>query len=140
MISLAGTLYGIVDRTAMRIPPLQSGRRNLSISLLLVALLFRVYVPAGFMPASGAPFLLEMCPATYRTQMPAHHVHHHSGADIHFEDCPFGSTLAAGPIAHAIAFEPPAPIVSRSIDVFEPLRLGARLHRAHRARGPPSLT
>jgi hypothetical protein len=116
-----------------------SGRRDLFTSLLLVVLLFRAYVPVGFMPASGAPFLLEPCPATYQAQMPAHPGHHHSGTHTHFENCPFGSAPAAGPISHVIAFEPPAPIVSRSVVAFEPLRLGAQLPRAHQPRGPPSL-
>ena len=73
---------------------LQFRATNLFTSLLLVVLLFRAYVPVGFMPASGTPFLLEMCPATYQAQMPAHHGHHHSGTHTHFENCPFGSAPA----------------------------------------------
>ena len=116
-----------------------SGRRDLFTSLLLVVLLFRAYVPVGFMPASGTPFLLEMCPATYQAQMPAHAGHHHSGTHNHFENCPFGSAPAAGPIAHIVAFAPPAPIVSQPLVALEPLRLGVDLPRAHQPRGPPSL-
>src|SRR5579863_8864085 len=116
-----------------------SGRRDLFTSLLLVVLLFRAYVPVGFMPASGTPFLLEMCPATYQPQMPAHHGHHHPGTHTHFENCPFGSAPAAGPIAHLVAFAPPPPIVSQLGPAFEPLRLGLDLPRAHQPRGPPPL-
>src|SRR5580692_678018 len=75
--------------------PFKSRRRHLFTRLLLVALLFRAYVPVGFMPASGTPFLLELCPATYQSPMPAHPGHHHSGTHTHFENCPFGSAPAA---------------------------------------------
>src|ERR1700686_1035161 len=114
-------------------------RRDLSASLLLAMLLFRAYVPVGFMPASGTPFLLELCPAAYQLQLPAHQGHHHSGAHTHFENCPFGSAPAAGPVSHIVAFAPPAPIVSQLLAAFEPPRLGVRLPRAHQPRGPPSL-
>ena len=112
-------------------------RRDLMTRFLLVILLLRAYVPVGFMPASGAPFLLEFCPAAVTSQMPAHH--HHSGSHAEFANCPFGSAPAAGPISHVIPFEPPAPIVSQFVATFEPLLQSARLQRAHRPRGPPSL-
>ena len=115
------------------------GRRDWFTGLLLAVLLFRAYVPVGFMPASGTPFLLELCPAAYQLQLPAHQGHHHSGAHTHFENCPFGSAPGAGPISHIIAFAPPAPIVSQLLVAFEPPRLGVRLPRAHQPRGPPSL-
>jgi Protein of unknown function (DUF2946) len=120
----------------------KSGRPDLFTGLLLAVLLFRAYVPVGFMPASGTPFLLEMCPVTYQAQMPAHHDHghHHSGTThTHFENCPFGSAPAAGPIAHIVAFAPPAPVVSHPLVAFEPPRFSVRLPRAHQPRGPPSL-
>src|ERR1700728_3328271 len=107
----------------MRKHPFDSGRRGLFTRVLLVALLFLAYVPVGFMPASGTPFLLEMCPATYQPQMPAHPGHHHSGTHTHFENCPFGSAPAAGPIAHIAAFAPLPPVVSQSGIAFESLRL-----------------
>ena len=69
---------------------------------LLALLLFRAYVPAGFMPASGVPFALELCPATTMA-MPGH-LHHHPGTHADFESCPFGSAPAAGPISHLIEF------------------------------------
>jgi len=46
--------------------------------LLLALLVFRAYVPAGFMPASGVPFALELCPAA-TAGMPGH-LHHHAGS------------------------------------------------------------
>src|ERR1700722_8447869 len=123
----------------MRKQPVNSGRLDLFTSLLLVVLLFRAYVPVGFMPASGTPFLLEMCPATYQAEMPAHHGHHHPGTHAHFEYCPFGSGPGGGPIAHIGTFAPPAPIAAQPPVAFEPLRLGVQLPRAHQPRGPPSL-
>jgi hypothetical protein len=114
-------------------------RRHWFTSLLLAVLLFRAYVPAGFMPADGAPFLLELCPATYQVQMPAHAGHHHSGTHTHFENCPFGSAPAAGPISQVIAFQTPAQIPSPAADAFESPRLGAQFSRAHQPRGPPTL-
>jgi hypothetical protein len=115
------------------------GRRDWFTGLLLAVLLFRAYIPVGFMPASGTPFLLELCPAAYQPQVPAHQGHHHSGTHTHFENCPFGSAPAAGPISHIIALQPPAPIAFQSVVTFESLRLGVRLPRAHQPRGPPSL-
>jgi hypothetical protein len=92
----------------MRKPRFNFRRQDLFTSLLLVALLFRAYVPFGFMPASGPPFLLEPCPSTYQVRMPAHHAHHHSATHTHFENCPFESAPAAGPLSHVIAFAPAA--------------------------------
>jgi hypothetical protein len=116
-----------------------SSRRDLMTRFLLVMLLFRAYVPIGFMPASGTPFLLEFCPAAVTVPMPAQHAHHHSGSHAEFAHCPFGSAPAAGPISHVIPFEPPAPIVSPCVAAFEPVLQSARLQRAHQPRGPPSL-
>jgi len=122
-------------------------RRDLLTSALLAMLLFRAYVPVGFMPASGNPFLLELCPAAGQSpmpsaQMPAHHLHHHAGSHAgthtHFENCPFGSVPAAGPISLLAAFEAPAPAVPEAIPAFDAPRQAARLQRAHLPRGPPS--
>src|ERR1700686_5493542 len=112
-------------------------RRDLSASLLLAMLLFRAYVPVGFMPANGTPFLLELCPAASSMPMPAHH--HHTQTHTHFDHCAGGSAPAAGPISHANAPELAGQISSRIAVTFESLRLGVHLPRAHQARGPPSL-
>jgi hypothetical protein len=118
---------------------LDNGRRpSLLTGFLLAMLLFRAYVPIGFMPASGTPFELQICPVGLPVQM-AHHLHHHSGLHDHFEHCPFGSAPATGPISHLIGYEPAGEIVSQSVVGFEPLRLGVRLRRTHQSRGPPSL-
>jgi hypothetical protein len=106
-------------------------------SFLLAALLFRAYVPIGFMPAAGTPFLVELCPdAAPMMTMPAHH--HHSETHGHFDHCPFGSAPAAGPAPHLVAFGPSVSMALPAVVPFEPRRLGVRLLRAHQARGPPS--
>jgi hypothetical protein len=112
-------------------------RHSLLTSLLLAMLLFRAYVPVGFMPASGTPFELQICPVGLPAPM-AHYLHHHSGLHDHFEHCPFGSAPATGPISHLIGYEPAGQIVSQFVVAFEPLRLGSQLRRAHQSRGPPS--
>jgi hypothetical protein len=130
--------------------------------LLLALLLFRAYIPAGFMPASGDPFALQLCPAGMEG-MPAAYVHHHRGTQGHaethdpagtqrhaanhdhagthtdFESCPFGSAPVAGPISHHVDFESAGQPPSQRIVVFEAPRLSFRPHRSHQSRGPPSL-
>jgi hypothetical protein len=69
------------------------GRRDSLAGVVLAMLLFRAYIPVGFMPASGTPFLLQLCPAAFSMQMPAHH-HHHPESHTHFDNCPFGSAPA----------------------------------------------
>jgi hypothetical protein len=105
--------------------------------LLLALLLFRAYIPAGFMPADGVPFALQLCP-TAMAGMPAH-VHHHAGTHAEFELCPFGSVPGAGPISHYIDFQPVRPAPTRPILAFDAPRLNQRTERSHQPRGPPSL-
>jgi hypothetical protein len=118
--------------------PSNRRRQDLFTSVLLAMLLFRAYIPVGFMPASGTPFLLELCPAASSMPMPAHH-QHPGGSHTHFDHCPFGSAPAAGPISDLVALELAGPIASHVAVTFEPLRLGVRPQRAHQPRGPPSL-
>jgi hypothetical protein len=107
--------------------------------LLLAALLFRAYIPVGFMPASGTPFLLEMCPVASSSEMPAHHGHQHTGGHSHFENCPFGSAPGAAPVTHVIAFELPSQSLSPCLVLTAPSPPSARPERAHPPRGPPAL-
>jgi hypothetical protein len=106
--------------------------------LLLALLLFRAYVPAGFMPASGVPFALELCP-TGMVGLQAAHLHHHPGTHSDFETCPFGSTPAAGPISHHVDFQSAGPAPSQRIVAYEAPRLSLRPQRSHQPRAPPSL-
>jgi len=107
---------------------------------LLALLLFRAYVPAGFMPAGGVPFALELCPTGLvgLAGMPAGHLHH-AGTHADFETCPFGSAPSAGPISHHVDFESTGPAPSRQIVAFEAPRLSLRPQRSHQPRAPPSL-
>jgi hypothetical protein len=114
-------------------------RRDTAVRLLLALFLFRAYVPMGFMPASGTPFLLQICPVGIQASMPAHHMHHDMGSHTHFENCPFGSAPGAAPVSQFIAFQPPYPIASSPPAAPESFRLGLKLQRAHQPRGPPSL-
>jgi hypothetical protein len=107
--------------------------------ILLAALILRAYIPVGFMPASGAPFLVELCPA-YAGGASAHHGHHHhSQGQADFEDCPFGSAPAGGPISQLVTFEAAGRITSFAETPAEPARPATRLLRTHQPRGPPSL-
>ena len=123
--------------------------------LLLALLLFRAYVPAGFMPASGVPFALQLCPAGMQGMRLAR-VHHqgthdhdgtldhlgirdHPGTHADFERCPFGSAPAAGPISHYVDFETPGRSLSQPLVAREAPRFSLRPQRSHLPRGPPSL-
>src|SRR5271156_5115667 len=111
-------------------------RPNVTAIVWLAALLFRAYIPVGFMPASGSPFLVELCPAY--GSAPAHHGHHHhSGGQADFQDCPFGSAPALGPVSHLIAFEPAAPVTSVIAIPARRGRLVTQLLRLQQPRGPP---
>ncbi len=105
--------------------------------LLLALLLFRSYIPAGFMPADGVPFALQLCPAAM-AGMPGH-THHHGGTHAQFELCPFGSVPGAGPISHQLPFESVGPAPSQRILAFEAPRPTQRAERSHPPRGPPPL-
>jgi hypothetical protein len=114
-------------------------RRHLLTGFLLAMLLLRAYVPIGFMPASGAPFLVELCPATTALSMPMHSHHDHSDTHSHFENCPFGSVTAAGPLP---AFGEAGPLPQfdlYSVVAIEPIAVGVTRIHLPQPRGPPSL-
>jgi Protein of unknown function (DUF2946) len=108
--------------------------------LLLPALLLRVLIPLGFMPAHEAPFSLEICPDGFPTQLlshPAHHHDHGGGGRAHSEHCVFG-TAGGGPLSQSaacgarpaqlpvVAPPPPRPVIFvRLVHLPEP-------------RGPPA--
>jgi hypothetical protein len=123
----------------MRESLLNFGRQTSLASFLLAMLLFRAYVPVGFMPASGTPFLLEICPVGLPVQMPAHHVHHRSGVHGHFDNCPFGSASAAGPASHLGAIGPTLRIDLEPVAAIELLPVGVQLVYLPQPRGPPLL-
>lgn len=105
--------------------------------LLLAMLLFRAYVPAGFMPASGVPFALELCPAGL-AGMPMH-LHHHGSTHADFESCPFGSAPGAGPVSYLLDVPAVARLPLQRVAVPETLPPVLRPQRTHQPRGPPTL-
>jgi hypothetical protein len=112
------------------------GRTDVLAIVILAALAFRAYVPVGFMPASGTPFLVELCPDA--GAMPAPHLHHHHPGHADFQHCPFGSSPAPGPASQLIVFQSPEPVPSVLGLPADTQRSGTRLPRAQQARGPPS--
>jgi hypothetical protein len=118
---------------------LKSRRYSRTGVLLLALLLFRAYIPVGFMPAAGAPFQLQICPAGLAAGTVVHHLHHHPGPHAQFENCPFGSAPVAGPISHPIDVSAAGPLLFQPAFSFEAQRLCAKASRAHQPRGPPSL-
>jgi hypothetical protein len=114
-------------------------RRDLVSGFLLAMLLFRAYVPVGFMPASGAPFLVELCPAAapMSMAMPAHH--HHADSHSHFEHCPFGSATAAGPALVFGAVNPLPAAATQSTVFITPIPPGVQRVQLPQPRGPPTL-
>jgi hypothetical protein len=118
--------------------PRHASRPDALAILLLAVLLFRAYIPVGFMPADGAPFLVELCPA-YAAGAPQHHGHHHhSRGPAEFQDCPFGTAPAWGPAAPLIAFHAALPITSRVAMPAGRGQLATQPLRTQQPRGPPS--
>jgi hypothetical protein len=129
----------------MKPAALNRRRYDILTGILLAMLMLRAYVPVGFMPASGTPFLLELCPSASPMPgslgEPAHHDHHqHAGTHGHFENCPFGSVPGAGPTSQLVVFQPSGQVTSLESVEFESFHIGARVARAHQPRGPPTLT
>jgi hypothetical protein len=121
----------------MRASPFKTKAKTSRAGILLLALLlFRAYIPVGFMPASGVPFALQLCPAG--TEMPAH-PHHHAGGHGDFESCPFGSAPGAGPISQHVAFQSAGPAPLPRMQALQTPRLVHRAQPTHQPRGPPSL-
>jgi hypothetical protein len=137
-------------------------RRSMATCMLLGMLLLRAYVPVGFMPATGAPFLLQLCPTAapiptalsmdmdphmdmsgHRAMSGQMHTtmgdgpasHRHDRAD----ECPFGSAPAAGPLSQLHAFDTAGPVPSVAPVIFQSALHASRPDRAHPPRGPPSL-
>jgi hypothetical protein len=113
--------------------------RELIASILLVALVFRGLVPAGFMPASDRPFSIEICHDGFPTQLLSHNGSKHPGSPSHFEHCVFGSGSTAAPTPHV------APVLSVALTRFGsvfavvPSLVSVRLVHVPQARAPPSI-
>jgi hypothetical protein len=111
-------------------------RRELVTSILLVTLVLRALIPAGFMPASGEGFSLTIC----RAEFPApssHDTGRHPGNPPHTEHCAFGNAPAAGPAMEVARVLPTAVTAAEPIVLSEPLRINVELVRVQQPRGPP---
>jgi len=86
---------------------LHANNRRWVISVLLVTLLVRALIPAGFMPASDRPLSFQICPdgfpAALLAATPADPQHHEGSGDIHAaHHHPGGNNLVttSSPVAH----------------------------------------
>ena len=101
------------------------------ISLLLLVLVARALVPAGFMPSAGGSSALTLCPDGM--VMPAG-----PGGSGHADHCPFGAAPFAAPITHIA----PTPVLAAAVSIAGveslPWAPSARVARAHQPRAPPA--
>jgi hypothetical protein len=125
------------------------GIRKFIASFLFVALVLRALVPAGFMPAAGHPFSLEICPDGFPTQllhygMSHGHGMHHSGGAPHSHDaarsehCLFAALANAGPATHALVVQ--LPLDSSLVPLFDTAGAVFRTprFRIQQPRAPPA--
>ena len=112
--------------------------RELITSILLVALVFRGLVPAGFMPASDRPFSIEICHDGFPTQLLSHDGNRHSGGASHLEHCLFGSGSIAGPAPHVAPALSVALTCLGSVLTAVVSPVSVRLVHVPQARAPPS--
>lgn len=110
-------------------------RRSL-IGILLVAVLARGLIPAGYMPAYAGSLGLQLCNAGL-THHSSHDSDPRSGRAPHLEHCVFGNAPLAGPTPHGVIALPPAAPPSDSTFVTKPLQVSARIHRTQQPRAPP---
>ena len=106
---------------------------------LLATLIFRAYIPVGFMPARGMPFLVELCPSFEGAVAPQHLHHQHAQGHANFQNCPFGSAPAQGPISGHVIFQSTGEAPSFAGMLSEAQQSSHRLLRIQQPRGPPSL-
>ena len=107
--------------------------------VVLLAVLARVWVPAGFMPSTGHGIALKFCHAGM--SMPAEPVSPGSqpARAGHAEHCPFGSAPSMGFVVTALLAVATALVVACATFEFSTLHASLRLPRAHRSRAPPPL-
>jgi hypothetical protein len=149
----------------MRSRFLSRGSHQWVISLLLVALVVRALVPAGFMPSSDRPFTFQICPDGFPAQLlqesqasrggsnehVAHHHHmeggaEHSGHNSHdhgsarAEHCVFAAAAGVGPapdLSPALAhIERQATARSDSVSTLPE----TQRFRIQQPRAPPALS
>jgi hypothetical protein len=136
--------------------------RQWLISFVLLALVVRALVPAGFMPATDRPFSFEICPDGFPAQLlhqddqtSAHHHHHPAQDDVSGQSSQHGShdhgaARAEHCVFAAAASVGPAPQIAVLLDAIESLAppqlyFFTRLpeltrHRVQQPRAPPALS
>jgi len=124
----------------MRIRLFTHASRLVIVGAMLFAFAGHALIPQGFMPASGHPFSVEICPEDFPAQLLMHAGHHHhGGGHARTEHCVFGCACnGAPPPQHLLLTEllsaqqaPAAQYVASTIVV--------RLVYLPHSRGPPSL-
>ena len=114
---------------------LKRSRHELIATLVLVGLVFRGLIPAGFMPSSEHPLRLEICHDGFPVQLLAHH--RHSGSQLHVEHCLFGAGSASGPALHIPLFVLQAPVARAPAPALARSPLPVQLVHLPQPRGPP---
>jgi hypothetical protein len=117
----------------------QPRQRFALISLLLLVLITRALVPAGFMPSADGSAQLTLCPngmlmpAQDDLSAGAQGTPHH-----HTDHCPFGAAPFAAPLSETSVF----PTLAAAISVVESAPASwvpaARTASAHQPRAPPA--
>jgi len=124
----------------MRISPSGNRRRQLLAALMLAAFAVRALVPAGFMPAGGGAFSIEICPEGFSAQLLPHGHHHPGGSPTHTEHCVFGSAGASGPVRQLAAPGDVALLQHTPAARCIAAATAVRLVHLPQARGPPVAT
>ena len=135
----------------MRLSLRKQNRRTLMSSIMLVAFALRVFIPPGFMPASGRPFSLEICweglPADMLAHVEASHADsmemdhggdHHHGTSSHSEHCVFGTACSAGPIFHLTLPSYLSSAQQLPASAFSSIAVAVRVVHLPQPRAPPS--
>jgi hypothetical protein len=114
---------------------IQSRRRPVIISLLLLVLLARALVPTGFMPAGDGSAELTLCPDGML--MPSNAAMAHAG-HLRADHCPFGAAPFAAPLSAAPVIPQLAAAVGTASFDPSPWLPAARGARSHQPRAPPA--
>jgi hypothetical protein len=108
-------------------------QRSLLSGLLLLALITRALIPAGFMPSSSGPFTMMICHGGMLAQSHSNQPNDPS----HFDHCPYGAAPAVGPLSDVATLAPSPPAVARIESAFQSGPAAPRRDRAHPPRAPP---
>ena len=136
---------------------LHANNRRWLIGTLLVALLVRALIPAGFMPATDRPLSFQICPDGFpaallsRAQDPhAHHHPHHNGGDeggathnhgsANADHCVFAAAAGASAAAFTPTFSAPAASLAAPQFFYVSPTVESRRFSIQQPRGPPALS